>query len=86
MNRRSFLRNSFGLGAAAVGVPTAAVGYGFAESTRLRIDRQTIAVPRLPAAFRGVTVAFVTDIHHGRSSARPTWPGSSARRWRWPRT
>ena len=65
MNRRSFLRNAFGIGAAAVAVPTVAVGYGFAEATHLHIDRQTIAVPRLPAAFRGTTVAFVTDIHHG---------------------
>jgi len=65
MHRRSFLRNAFGLGAAAVAAPTVAVGYGFAESAHLHIDRQTIAVPRLPAAFRGTTVAFVTDIHHG---------------------
>ena len=65
MDRRSFLRNASALGAAAVAVPTLAVGYGFAEATRLHIDRQTIAVPRLPAAFRGLTVAFVTDLHHG---------------------
>ena len=65
MHRRSFLRNALGLGAAAVAVPTLVAGYGFAEATRLHIDRQTIAVPRLPAAFRGLTVAFVTDIHHG---------------------
>ena len=65
MHRRSFLRNALGLGAAAVAVPTVAVSYGFAEATRLHIDRQTLAVPRLPAAFRGKTVAFVTDIHHG---------------------
>ena len=65
MHRRSFLRNALGLGAAAVAAPTLAVGYGFAEATRLHIDRQTLAVPRLPGAFRGKTVAFVTDLHHG---------------------
>jgi len=30
MHRRSFLRNAFGLGVAAVAVPTVAVSYGFA--------------------------------------------------------
>jgi len=70
MHRRSFLRNALGLGAAAVAVPTVAVSYGFAEATRLHIDRQTLAVPRLPAAFRGKTVAFVTDIHVGRPQGR----------------
>ena len=39
--------------------------YGFAESTRVKIDRQTIALPRLPEGFRGTTVAFLTDVHLG---------------------
>ena len=60
MNRRQFLRI-----AAATVAPAVGVGYGFAESTRLRIDRLTVTVPRLPAAFRGLRVAFVTDIHLG---------------------
>jgi predicted MPP superfamily phosphohydrolase len=64
MNRRSFFRNAAVAGA-AVALPIAVTGVGFAESTHLRIDRQTLAIPRLPAALRGKTVAFVTDIHRG---------------------
>ncbi len=63
MNRRSFLRLA---AAGGVVAPVAAVGYGLAESNHLRIDRATVAVPHLPPAFRGLTVAFVTDLHHGR--------------------
>jgi predicted MPP superfamily phosphohydrolase len=62
MNRRTFLRTA---AAAGVAAPVVAAGYGLAESTDLHIDRQTVAVPNLPAAFRGLTVALVTDIHHG---------------------
>ena len=64
MNRRLFLRNTAAAGA-AVALPVAATGYGFAEATHLHIDRQTLTLPRLPAALRGKTVAFVTDIHRG---------------------
>jgi predicted MPP superfamily phosphohydrolase len=46
-------------------VAVAGTGYGFFESTWVRIDRQTLAVRNLPAGFRGLTVAFLTDIHHG---------------------
>ncbi|OWK36243.1 metallophosphoesterase [Fimbriiglobus ruber] len=60
MNRRQFLRTS-----AIAALPLGGVCYGFAESNDLRVDRQTISIPRLPAAFRGLTVAFLTDIHHG---------------------
>ena len=63
MNRRRFLRT------AAVGglaVPVAAAGWGLAESTALRVDRVDVPVPNLPPAFRGLRLAFVTDIHHGR--------------------
>jgi predicted MPP superfamily phosphohydrolase len=62
MNRRAFLKTA---AVTAAGVPLAGACYGFAESTRLKIDRQTIALPRLPAGFRGVRVAFLTDIHLG---------------------
>lgn len=62
MNRRSFLRLA---AAGGVVAPVAAAGYGLAESHHLRIDRVTVAVPKLSPAFRGLTVAFVTDVHHG---------------------
>jgi predicted MPP superfamily phosphohydrolase len=63
MNRRHFLRLAVYGSAAA-----AAVGgtcYGFFEAGWVRVDRQELALPRLPAGFRGTTVAFLTDIHHG---------------------
>jgi uncharacterized protein len=65
LNRRSFFQSTARLAAAAVGVPTVAACYGFAESTNLHIDRQTLTLPRLPAVFRGKRIAFLTDLHHG---------------------
>lgn len=62
MNRRTFLKTA---AVTTAGLPVAGACYGFAESTRVKIDRQTIALPRLPGGFRGTTVAFVTDVHLG---------------------
>lgn len=62
MNRRTFLRVA---AASAVGVPAVAVGYGFAESESLRIERVSLPLPHLPPAFAGLRVAFLTDMHHG---------------------
>jgi len=62
MNRRLFLKATM----AAAGVtPVFAAGYGLYEASNVAIDRQTLALPRLPAAFEGTRVAFLTDIHHG---------------------
>lgn len=62
MNRRTFLRIA---AASTVVVPTATVGYGFAESESLRIERVTLPLRNLPRAFDGLRVVFLTDIHHG---------------------
>src|SRR5579883_1528014 len=62
MNRRSFLKFAAGTGAAA-GLGTTC--YGFFEAGWVRVDRRTIPLPRLPQAFSGTTIAFLTDIHHG---------------------
>lgn len=63
MNRRSFLKSTF---AAAVPLgPLTAASYGLYEAGSVRIERPTIAVPRLPAAFDNLRIAFLTDIHHG---------------------
>jgi uncharacterized protein len=62
MNRRSFFRT------AAAAIPAAgfaATCYGFYEAGAVTVDRQTFALPGLPAAFRNTTVAFLTDLHHG---------------------
>jgi hypothetical protein len=62
MNRRRFFQSA---AAAGVAAPVAVAGYGLAEAGHLRVDRVTVPVPSLPAGFRGLTVAFATDIHHG---------------------
>ncbi len=62
MDRRKFLKRA---GLAALG--TAVVGgvYPFLEAKWCRVARRTIAVPNLPAPFRGTTVALLADVHHG---------------------
>jgi uncharacterized protein len=63
--RRQFLRRTFqlGIGAATLGLGT--VAYGFWESSQIRLRRATIAVPHLPRAFGGKTIAVLSDFHHG---------------------
>jgi uncharacterized protein len=63
MDRRKFLKRS---GLVALGSVTAGLGiYPFLEAKWCRVKRQTIAVPNLPPAFRGTTIALLSDIHHG---------------------
>ncbi len=62
MHRRTFLKAAV---ATAVASPVAAASYGLFESTWVQIERRTLPLPRLPKAFDGTTVAFLTDIHHG---------------------
>jgi predicted MPP superfamily phosphohydrolase len=47
------------------GVAGLAAGYGFWEAAHLRVTRETVAVPKLPPAFAGKTVAILADLHHG---------------------
>lgn len=62
VNRRTFLKTAV---ATPVVGTVAGVGYGFAESGRLTVERVRVPVPRLPLAFDGLRVAFLTDLHHG---------------------
>jgi predicted MPP superfamily phosphohydrolase len=63
MHRRTFLRTTL---AAAVPVsPVMAASYGLYEAGSVRIERPNLHVPKLPEAFNGLRVAFLTDIHHG---------------------
>ncbi len=62
MNRRTFLKAAL---AAAVPAPVAAASYGLVEASWVRVERPTLPLPRLPQAFDGLQVAFLTDIHHG---------------------
>jgi len=66
MNRRAFLKNSARAAGASAFLGMAGVCYGFAEASDVRVVRQTVHLPNLPEAFAGTTIAFLTDIHHGK--------------------
>ncbi len=63
--RRRFLRRTLQTGAALAGAAGLTAGYGFWEASQIRIRRQTVALPQLPQAFEGKTVAVLADLHHG---------------------
>lgn len=63
MNRRSFLKWT---AAGAIGAPAVLLGYSLFEAGWFRVARPTITVPNLPADFEGLTIALLTDLHHGR--------------------
>lgn len=62
MDRRRFLRR---VAWGGVGLGAAGVVYPFLEAKWCRVTRRTVAVPRLPGAFQGMTAAVLTDVHHG---------------------
>jgi uncharacterized protein len=62
MNRRTFLKST---AATLVAGTTAGVCYGYAEAAGFAVTRPTLPVSNLPAAFDGLRVAFLTDLHHG---------------------
>ncbi len=62
MNRRTFFRATAGV---LVGSMTAGTCYGYAEAGKLEVSRPRVQVPKLPARFDGLRVAFLTDLHHG---------------------
>jgi predicted MPP superfamily phosphohydrolase len=63
VNRRSFLKAAL---ATTIPVsPVIAASYGLYEAGLVKVERPNITVPHLPAAFDGLRVAFLTDIHHG---------------------
>ena len=63
--RRTFLRRALWGTAALAGVAGTATGYGFYEASQIRVRHRTVAVPNLPPAFAGKTVAVLADFHHG---------------------
>ena len=65
ISRRTFIRRTAqaGFGLAAAG--SAVGGYGVWEAAHIRVARHTVAVPNLPPAFAGKTVAVLADLHHG---------------------
>jgi uncharacterized protein len=62
MDRRKFFKIA---GVTALGSVTAVGFYPFLEAKWCRLARWTITLPNLPPAFRGMTLALVSDVHHG---------------------
>src|SRR5688572_18064965 len=65
VNRRPFLRRAVQRGLALTGLAGLTAVYGFAEASWIRVLRQTVALPHLPPAFEGKTIAVLADFHHG---------------------
>lgn len=63
MHRRRFLKTA--LVAAVPVTPIAAASYGLYKAGAIRVERPVVTLANLPAAFDGLRVAFLTDIHHG---------------------
>lgn len=61
MTRRKFIKST---ALAALG-GYLGVEYGLMEAKWLRITKAAFPVPNLPDAFKGKTVAFISDFHHG---------------------
>ncbi len=62
MDRRKFLKTA---GLVGLGSVTAGGVYPFLEAKWCRVSQQQIALPNLPATFRGTTVVHISDVHHG---------------------
>lgn len=63
MTRRDFMT---WCGRAVLAAPGVALGYGLVEAGWFRVARVALPLPNLPAAFDGLTLALLTDLHHGR--------------------
>ena len=62
MDRRIFLK---AIAAATVPAAAATASYGLYEAGWVEVVRPQLPLPRLPRVFDSLTVAFLTDIHHG---------------------
>lgn len=60
--RREVLKLS---AASVTAVGLGALGYGFAVRDHVEVSRVTVKIANLPAAFNGLTIAQLSDIHHG---------------------
>ncbi len=49
----------------AVGGTALGVSYALMEARWLGVSRVTLSVPNLPGVFKGRTIAFLADMHHG---------------------
>jgi predicted MPP superfamily phosphohydrolase len=53
------------LAEALYGAAALATAYGLANAARIRITRVAVSLPNLPVAWRGRTIALVSDVHLG---------------------
>jgi uncharacterized protein len=60
-SRRVFLKSVAALGLGSV----TGTCYGFYEASTFQVVRRTLTIPHLPPSFRGLQVAFLSDLHHG---------------------
>lgn len=72
ISRRRFLGHAAGTLAA---VAVAGTGAGWMEARRCRVLAVDAPVPRLPAAFEGLRVAFLADTHHSANVPLPYLEG-----------
>lgn len=62
MDRRKFLKCVAGSAAATM---TLGGAYSLVESSWFHVVEQRIELPDLPSAFKGLRIAFLSDMHHG---------------------
>ena len=65
LTRRRFFRRVLQAGAGLTALGGATTAYGFWEASQIRIRRAVVALPHLPQAFAGKTIAVLADFHHG---------------------
>jgi len=67
MNRRELLKRA---ACAVTGSAIAGAAYPVLEAKWCGVSRRAIALPHLPRAFEGKTLALLTDVHHGPFTPR----------------
>jgi predicted MPP superfamily phosphohydrolase len=65
VSRRRFLCRSLRAAAGLTGLTGATAAYGFWEASQIHVRRESVAIPNLPDAFAGKTIAVLADLHHG---------------------
>jgi uncharacterized protein len=66
-SRRKWTRRDLiKLSSASVAVGLACLGYGVMVRERVEVSRVDVKIENLPGEFKGMTIAHLSDIHHGR--------------------
>ncbi|APW61803.1 metallophosphoesterase [Paludisphaera borealis] len=62
IDRRKLLKR---VGLGVLGMLGVGTAYPMLEARMCQLSRRVVALPKLPPSFRGLTVALLTDLHHG---------------------